>query len=92
MVVSVLKHKLSHEEILSKDSSKLHEDIRVLVVRERTTLKAVYEQLKERKNLTTSYQNFVQRLTAGSLVYEHLLEVADILGYELTYKKKPKAE
>lgn len=52
------------------------------------TLTAVAQELTLRHNKNVTVQNLSNKLTKGTIRYSEVLEIADIIGYSLTWIQK----
>ncbi|SEA19833.1 hypothetical protein SAMN02745687_02111 [Lachnospiraceae bacterium NK3A20] len=66
----------------------IRNEIRSYIVREGLTLEEVLERLSDQHHWSKSLSNFSAKLTRGSLRYREAKEIADVLGYELTWTKR----
>ncbi|EGT4601206.1 hypothetical protein DFW26_17345 [Clostridioides difficile] len=64
--------------------------IKSLFVKENLTIKDVNNALNELNHTNFTYENFRKKLANGNIKYSEALEIADILGYEIVWKKKEK--
>lgn len=58
------------------------------IVMEGMTMKGVVEALAEKKGWSRSKSNFTGKLKRGTIRYTEILDVADVLGYEIIWQKK----
>ena len=63
----------------------LRDEIKSRIMGRGWSMKQVHEALDERHGRKTSYQNFAQKLTRGTLRYEEAKEIAEILGYKIAW-------
>ena len=63
-------------------------EIKSYIVREGLTMKGVLYKLYLKYGWSRSASNFSDKLTRGSIQYREVKELADVLGYELVWKKK----
>lgn len=54
------------------------------------TAKEVHRRLVERFGRTDTFQNFSIKINRQTLKYDEILEIADVLGYEIIWKEKEK--
>lgn len=52
------------------------------------TVKEVYRQLVEKYGRTDTFQNFSTKINRQTLKYEEILQIADVLGYEIKWVEK----
>lgn len=65
----------------------IRDEIHSYIVREGKTVKDVYVELA-RHGLEGSYQNFNRKIKSGTLRYEDAHKIADVLGYDIVWKKR----
>lgn len=63
-------------------------EIKSYIVREGITMSEVVEQLAEDYSWSESVPNFSGKLRRGSLRYREVVELADVLGYDLVWQKR----
>ncbi|MCD7801715.1 MAG: LLM class flavin-dependent oxidoreductase [Clostridiales bacterium] len=63
-------------------------EIKSYIVREGMTMSEVVEQLAEDYGWSESVPNFSGKLRRGSLRYREVVELADVLGYDLVWQKR----
>lgn len=61
--------------------------IKAKIVESGYTMTEVVEELNKRGK-EGSIQNLSQKLSRGSLRYDEAVEIADVIGYEIVWKKK----
>ena len=66
----------------------IKQEIKVLIARKGTTLKKVCEQLTAKAGKFYSYNNISNKLRNGTIKFEEVQEIFEILGYELVYEEK----
>ncbi|MGO0885165.1 hypothetical protein ACTPDI_20545 [Clostridioides difficile] len=64
--------------------------IKSLFVKENQTIKDINNALNELNNTNFTYENFRKKLANGNIKYSEALEIANVLGYEIVWKKKEK--
>ena len=64
-------------------------EIKSYIVREGMTISEVLERLVEEHGWNASVPNFSGKLQRGSLRYSEAKELADMLGYDLIWLKRP---
>ncbi len=60
-------------------------EIKVVIARRGTTLKKVCEQLSIRTGKYYSYNNISNKMARGTIKFNEVQEIFNILGYELNY-------
>lgn len=60
----------------------IREDIKVLLAQENITMQWVAEKLN------TSVQNLSNKLRSKTIKFEQVRQIADILGYDIEFKKR----
>ena len=70
-------------------SMKLHirEQVKVLLAQEGLMLKDLAKMISEKTGKNCAPNSLSQRLTRGSMSYKDVLLIADLLGYEIEFKK-----
>lgn len=63
-------------------------EIKSYIVREGMTMSEVVEKLAEEHGWSASVPNLSGKLRRGSLRYREAVELADVLGYEIVWKKR----
>lgn len=66
------------------------EQIKTALAKRDITLKEVHERLKSKYNKTDTIQNLNSKINRNSLKYSEMLEIADVLDFEITWKDKNK--
>lgn len=66
----------------------LKEDLKALIVKNGWTMTAVVEEINKRNNTDYSMQNFSSKLSRGTLRYAEVVEILDIIGYQIEWIKK----
>lgn len=62
------------------------EEIKVIIARRGTTLKKVCEVLSERTGKYYSYNNISNKLHRGTIKFNEVQQIFEILNYKLDYK------
>lgn len=62
------------------------EEIKVIIARRGTTLKKVCEVLSERTGKYYSYNNISNKLHRGTIKFDEVQQIFEILNYKLDYK------
>lgn len=63
-------------------------EVKAYIVREGLTMNAVVKQLNKRNGWSRSSSNFSDKLTRETIKYKEIKEIAEILGYEIVWRKK----
>lgn len=64
----------------------IKEEIKVIIARRGTTLKKVCEALSEKTGKFYSYNNISNKLHRGTIKFNEVQYIFEILNYELNYK------
>ena len=67
---------------------KVREQVKTLLSQEGITQKELIKILSEKTNKQYSQTSLSQKLGRGSLTYNEVLEIAEILGYEIRFVKE----
>ncbi len=70
------------------NAKELEQHIKILLVKENCTLTELAQRITEYFGRKESTQNIGNKLRRGSLRYIEAFEIAEVLGYEITWKKK----
>ncbi len=62
--------------------------IKHLLLEENYMLKELAQMLEEKRGVKCSADSFSHRLGRATITYEEMLDIADILGYEIKFIKK----
>ncbi len=62
--------------------------IKSYIVRESMTMTELVDKLSEDHGWSKSVPNFSGKLRRGSLRYHEAIEVADVLGYDIVWKRR----
>ena len=65
----------------------VREQVKTLLAQEGIKMKDLAMKMEEISGCTYSLQNLSHRLRRGTLTYNEMLLIADILGYEISFKK-----
>lgn len=65
----------------------VREQVKTLLAQEGIKMKDLAKKMEEISGRTYSLQNLSHRLRRGTLTYNEMLLIADILGYEISFKK-----
>ena len=63
-------------------------EIKSIIVRSGITMQEVVDQLSEEYGWSDSVSNLSAKLQRESIRYKEVLELADVLGYEIVWQKK----
>lgn len=63
-------------------------EIKAHIIREGMTMSEVVEKLAEEHGWSASVPNLSGKLRRGSLRYREAVELADVLGYEIVWRKR----
>ncbi len=63
-------------------------EIKAQIIRAGMTMQEVVDQLAEEYGWSDSGSNLSAKLQRESIRYEEILELADVLGYEIIWQKK----
>ena len=63
-------------------------EIKAQIVRAGMTMQQVVDLLSDEYGWSDSVSNFSNKLARGSLRYEEAVQLAEVLGYEIVWKKK----
>ena len=63
-------------------------EIKAQIVRAGMTMQQVVDLLSDEYGWSDSVSNFSNKLARGSLRYEEAVQLAQVLGYEIVWKKK----
>lgn len=63
-------------------------EIKAYIIREGMTMSEVVERLAEEHGWSASVPNLSGKLRRGSLRYREAVELADVLGYEIVWRKR----
>ena len=66
----------------------IRNDIKAQIVRAGMTMQQVVDLLSDEYGWSDSVSNFSNKLARGSLRYEEAVQLAEVLGYEIVWKKK----
>ncbi len=66
------------------------DEIKMLLLGTTITQKKLAELLGEKLNKEYKYSNFHSKLSKGSIKYQEMKHIVDILGYEIKFVKKDK--
>lgn len=63
-------------------------EIKSMIVRSGMTMQQVVDMLSDEYGWSDSISNFSNKLTRGSLRYSEAIQIAEVLGYEIVWKKR----
>ena len=66
----------------------IRNEIKAQIVRAGMTMQQVVDLLYDEYGWSDSVSNFSNKLARGSLRYEEAVQLAEVLGYEIVWKKK----
>ena len=66
----------------------VREQVKTLLAQEGIKMKDLAIKMEELSGKTYSLQNLSHRLRRGTLTYNEMLLIADILGYEISFNKQ----
>ncbi len=68
--------------------NRVKKQVKQLLLNENYFMKELVEMLVEQKGRKTTADSFSHRLARAKISYEEMLDIADVLGYEIIFKKK----
>ena len=68
--------------------NRTRKQVKRLLLEENYMIKELAQMLTEKRGIKYSADSFSQRLRRASITYEEMLDIADILGYEIKFVKK----
>lgn len=66
----------------------LKNDLKGLITKQGFTMSQVNDELNRRHGTNLSFQNFSNRMRKESFSYNEILEILDIIGYEIKWVPK----
>ena len=75
------------KEIMNKNKT-FQNEIKSYIVRSGLTMTETLRLLSERCGWSPNLSNFSVRLKNGTLRYSEMMELAEVLGYEIVWRKK----
>lgn len=66
----------------------LKEDIKAIIIKSGWTMRKVVEALNIKYDRTDTIQNLSAKLNRGTIKYREVLEILEIIGYEIEFVKK----
>ena len=64
------------------------EQVKVLLVERDVKMKELVNSLSEKFGTSASLSNFSCKLSRGTLTYNEVLDICEVLGYEIEFKDK----
>lgn len=66
----------------------LRDDLKAIIIKSGWTLSRVNDELNKRHGTALGFQNFSNRLRAETFKYNEVLEILDIVGYDIRWIKR----
>lgn len=63
-------------------------DLKAVIMKSGYSMAQVNEELNRRHNTNLGYQNFSNRLSKETFKYNEILEILDIVGYDVQWVKR----
>lgn len=63
-------------------------DLKALIIKSGYTMAQINDELNKRHNTNLGYQNFSNRLSKETFKYNEILEILDIVGYDIQWVKR----
>lgn len=63
-------------------------DLKALIIKSGYTMAQINDELNKRHNTNLGYQNFSNRLSKETFKYNEILEILDIIGYDIQWVKR----
>lgn len=70
------------------DDMNIRNEIKSIITKSGWTLTAVAQELDEQSGKSFTVQNLSQKLIRGTIKYQEILYIAEIIGYEIKWVKK----
>ena len=67
---------------------KVKEQVKMLLIERNIKMKDLVKKLANKYGTSSSESNFSGKLSRGSLTYNEMLEICDILDYDIVFKSK----
>lgn len=67
---------------------KVKEQVKMLLIERDIKMKDLVKKLANKYGTSSSESNFSGKLSRGSLTYNEMLEICDILDYDIVFKSK----
>lgn len=64
------------------------DDLKAIIIKSGWTMTAVVQEINNRNNTDYTVQNFSAKLSRGTLKYLEVVEVLDIIGYEIKWEPR----
>lgn len=68
--------------------NKIKNEVKAYITKSGHTMTQLADLLNEKYNKKTAVQYISNKLTRESISYKEILEIADVLGYEIIWKEK----
>lgn len=68
--------------------NRLKKQLKHLLLEEDMKITELVPLLSEKRSKEYAYDGFIHRLARASITYDEMLDIADILGYEIKFIKK----
>lgn len=63
-------------------------DLKAVIMKTGYTMAQINDELNKRHNTNLGYQNFSNRLSKETFKYSEILEILDIIGYDIQWVKR----
>lgn len=63
-------------------------DLKAVIMKSGYTMAQINDELNKRHNTNLGYQNFSNRLSKETFKYNEILEILDIIGYDIQWIKR----
>lgn len=63
-------------------------DLKAVIIKSGYTMAQINDELNKRHNTNLGYQNFSNRLSKETFKYNEILEILDIIGYDIQWVKR----
>ena len=63
-------------------------DLKAVIMKTGYTMAQINDELNKRHNTNLGYQNFSNRLSKETFKYNEILEILDIIGYDIQWVKR----
>lgn len=63
-------------------------DLKAVIMKSGYTMTQINDELNKRHNTSLGYQNFSNRLSKETFKYNEILEILDIVGYDIQWIKR----
>jgi len=71
-----------------KSKNNIKNEVKSMIVRSGLTMQQVVDMLSDEYGRSDSVSNFSNKLARGSLRYPEVLELADVMGYDIVWVKR----